>query len=174
MFKTMLFIFISILITIFSWNSLKSFRSHGFFRFFAFECILILVLLNSPFWFHHPFSVRQIISWLLLLTSIFLAIHGFYLLGIVGKPRQNFEDTTALVKVGAYRYIRHPLYSSLFIGAWGASLKHISMVSVLLVLLTTGFLIATAKVEEAENLNKFGDEYADYSKASKMFIPFLF
>ncbi len=174
MFKIMLFIFISIFLTRYSWKSLKSFRSHGFFRFFAFECILILVLFNADYWFRDPFSFQQIVSWLMLLASIFLALHGFYLLRLVGKPRQNFENTTELVKVGAYRYIRHPLYSSLFVGAWGASLKHISIVSMLLVLLTMGFLIATAKVEEAENLKKFGNGYADYIKESKMFIPFLF
>jgi protein-S-isoprenylcysteine O-methyltransferase Ste14 len=174
MLKITIFIFASLLLILFSWNFLKSFRSHGFFRFFAFECILILVLLNLDFWFRNPFSFQQIISWLLLLTSIFLAIHGFYLLRIVGKPRQNFEDTTALVKVGAYKCIRHPLYSSLLVGAWGAFLKNISIISILLVLLTTGFLIATAKVEETENLNKFGDAYADYIKERKMFIPFLF
>jgi protein-S-isoprenylcysteine O-methyltransferase Ste14 len=39
---------------------------------------------------------------------------------------------------------------------------------------TTGFLIATAKVEEQENLAKFGDEYVDYIKKSKMLIPVLF
>lgn len=174
MFKIIIFIFISIFLTLYSWNSLKSSRSHGFFRFFAFECILILVLLNVDYWFNHLFSIRQIFSWLLLVPSIFLAVHGFYLLRIVGKPRENFEDTTTLVKVGAYKYIRHPLYSSLLVGAWGAFFKHISIFSVIFVLLTTGFLIATAKVEENENLAKFGDEYVEYLKETKMFIPFLF
>lgn len=174
MFKIIIFIFTSALLTFLSWNSLKSFRSHGFFRFFAFECILILVLINVDFWFHNPLSIRQIISWLLLLMSIFLALHGFYLLRIIGKPREKIENTTTLVKVGAYKYIRHPLYSSLFVGAWGAFLKHISILSVMIILLISGFLIATAKVEETENINKFGDEYTDYIKKSKMFIPFLF
>lgn len=171
--KITLFIFISILLTLFSWNSLKSFRSHGFFRYFAFECILMLVLMNVDFWFQNPFAIRQIISWLLLLTSIFLGIHGFYLLRIVGKPRQNFEDTTGLVKVGAYRYIRHPLYASLLVGAWGAFLKHISVASVVLIVLTTGFLYVTARVEETENTQKFGEPYRDYMRTSRMFIPFL-
>jgi len=36
------------------------------------------------------------------------------------------------------------------------------------------FLIATARVEEAENLRKFGADYAVYMKSTKMFIPFLF
>jgi protein-S-isoprenylcysteine O-methyltransferase Ste14 len=174
MFKIIIFIFISIFLTRYSYNSLKSSRAHGFFRYFAFECILILVLLNVDYWFNHPFSIRQIISWLLLTSSIFLAVHVFILLRLVGKPHENIEDTTILIKVGAYKYIRHPLYSSLLVGVWGAFLKHNSIFSVIFVLLTTGFLIATAKVEEQENLVKFGDEYADYIKQSKMFIPFLF
>lgn len=37
----------------------------------------------------------------------------------------------------------------------------------------TAFLIATAKVEEAENLRKFGDEYVRYMMRSKAFIPYI-
>lgn len=173
MIKIYIFTFCSVLFLLYSWESLHSSRNHGFFRFFAFEGILILVLLNVDYWFDQPFSMRQIISWLLLATSAALAIHGFYLLHIVGKPRQNFEDTSVLVKVGAYRYIRHPLYASLLAGAWGASLKHISIVSLLLALLVTGFLYATARTEEKENLEKFGDAYREYMKDTKMFIPFF-
>lgn len=102
-----IFGFFSILFLKYSWNSLRSFRHHGFYRFFAFEGILILVLLNADYWFQGPFSMRQILSWLLLVTSIALAVHGFYLLHTVGKPRQNFEDTTELVKSG-----RLPFHSS--------------------------------------------------------------
>ncbi|MDZ7400942.1 MAG: isoprenylcysteine carboxylmethyltransferase family protein [candidate division KSB1 bacterium] len=173
MIKIFIFGLCSILFLLYSWKSLKSYCNHGFFRFFAFEGILILVLLNVNYWFDQPFVFRQIISWLLLTISLVLAIHGFYLLHIIGKPRQNFEDTSVLVKVGAYRYIRHPLYASLLAGAWGAWLKHISIVSVLLVLLITGLLYATAKIEEKENLEKFGDAYRDYMKNSRMFIPFF-
>lgn len=173
MIKIFIFGFFSILFLWYSWNSLRSSRNHGFFRFFAFEGILILVLLNVDYWFHQPFCLRQILSWLLLVTSAALAIHGFYLLHIVGKPRQNFEDTTELVKVGAYRFIRHPLYASLLAGAWGVSLKHISITSAVVVLLVTIFLYATAKVEEKENLQKFGDAYRDYMKNSRMFFPFF-
>lgn len=110
MFKIIVFILASLVIISYSWNSLKSSRSHCFFRFFAFDYILILVLLNVDYWFNHPFSIRQIISWLLLASSIFLAVYGFHLLRIVGKQRENFEDTTTLVQIGVYKYIRHPLY----------------------------------------------------------------
>jgi len=134
---------------------------------------LILVLLHVDDWFQRPFSMRQILSWLLLVTSAALAVHGFYLLHTVGKPRQNFEDTTELLKVGAYRFIRHPLYASLLAGAWGVSLKHISISCAVMVLLVSAFLHAMAKVEEKENLEKFGDAYRDYMKNSRMLIPFF-
>jgi len=41
-----------------SWGSLRDFRSHGFFRFFAFESILGLFLLNVTYWFRDPFVLR--------------------------------------------------------------------------------------------------------------------
>ena len=36
------------------------------------------------------------------------------------------------------------------------------------------FPVATAGVEETDNLRKFSDEYADYMKITRIFIPFLF
>jgi protein-S-isoprenylcysteine O-methyltransferase Ste14 len=35
------------------------------------------------------------------------------------------------------------------------------------------FLIATAKVEEAEDLCKFGGEYRRYMRTTRMFIPYV-
>jgi protein-S-isoprenylcysteine O-methyltransferase Ste14 len=77
------------------------------------------------------------------------------------------------VSVGIFKYIRHPLYSSLLFLAWGAFLKDISLASGVLVLAATLFLFATAKVEEAEDLSKFGARYAEYMKKTTRFVPFL-
>lgn len=164
-----------------SWKSMRSWRLHGFFRFFAFEAILFLVAMNVGVWFATPFVVHQIVSWLLLTASLVMAIHGFFLLRDVGKPTDKpddiadwrIEQTTKLVRVGAYKYIRHPLYCSLLLFAWGVFFKNVSALGGVFVLLATGFLIATGRVEEQENLKKFGVEYAHYMKATKMFIPGL-
>ncbi len=159
-----IFLVFSAGIVLISWKSFRNRRSHGFYRFFAFEAILALILLNIEFWFHQPFSVRQILSWMLLLLSLFLAVHGFTLLRRIGKPdaaiqdptRLNIEKTTQLVQVGAYRYIRHPLYASLLCLAWGAFLKHPSLLGGGLGAIATLALYATSRVEEAENLEQFG------------------
>jgi protein-S-isoprenylcysteine O-methyltransferase Ste14 len=174
MIRLIIFTGISIGFITWSWPFLRDPRSHGFFRFFAFESTVALILLNVGQWFQNPLSAYQIVSWVLLGVSLVMAIEGFYLLSKAGKPsKYNIEDTTALVKIGAYRYIRHPLYSSIFFMGWGVFFKVPSILGIILVVATSAFIAATAKVEEMENLRKFGAEYAEYIKGTKMFIPFL-
>jgi protein-S-isoprenylcysteine O-methyltransferase Ste14 len=162
--------------------SLLAPRSHGLYRFFAWEVILALILLNVEVWFYDVFSWHQIISWSLLLVSLFLVVQGVYLLRQIGKPDKKrydaslvgFERTTTLVTAGAYRYIRHPLYSSLLFLAWGVFFKAPSWLGALLASAATLFLVATARIEEAENIRYFGAAYEAYMKQTKMFVPLLF
>lgn len=180
--KIIVFIIASAGLIWLSWSSLKDFRSHGFYRFFAFMAIVTLVLLNINYWFDNPFSLYQIISWFLLIISLFLVIHGFLLLHKVGKPDSKRKDsslvgiekTTELVTVGAYRYIRHPIYSSGLFGIWGVFFKLPSWLGFSLAIITTFFFTLTARMEEKENIRFFGDAYKNYQKKTKMFIPFLF
>lgn len=183
MLKLVLLIVVSAGFAYVSRASLRVPRSHGFFRFFAWETILVLILLNLENWFQDPFSVRQIISWFLLTVSMSLAVHGICLLRMMGKPDKRrigeaptigFEKTTALVSVGAYKYIRHPLYGSLLFLVWGIFLKDPSWLAGILATTATFFLVATARVEEAENIRFFGPAYGTYMKKTKMFIPFIF
>ena len=96
------------------------------------------------------------------------------MLRAVGRPKEGFEDTTALVVVGIYKYIRHPLYGSLLLLAWGVFFKAPSLIGGILSLGASAFLVATARVEESEDLKKFGADYAAYMKTTKMFVPFVF
>ena len=166
-----------------SWRSLRNLRSHGFYRFFAFELMSALIVLNAPAWFRNPLSARQLVSWFLGAASITLAIEGFRLLRLIGRPSPiaardtnlGFENTTRLVTIGAYRFIRHPLYASLLALVWCAYLKNPSLISrIVLALSATGFLIATSAAEEKENLARFGAAYTAYMQRTRRFVPFLF
>ena len=66
------------------------------------------------------------------------------------------------------------MYTSLLLLAWGIFFKAPSWLAAALAAIATGFLIATAKVEERENVAFFGAVYSDYMKHTRMFIPFLF
>jgi protein-S-isoprenylcysteine O-methyltransferase Ste14 len=184
-FRIALFILTTIFLVVLSWRPLHNPRSHGFYRFFALEGILLLILLNLPFWFKNPLSPLQLVSWTLLILSIPVGGRGIYLLRKmgsfggsasreIGSENLPFEDTVNLVTDGIYKYIRHPMYCSLLLLAWGAFFKHITTYGIFIVLISTAFLVATAKMEERENTSYFGSSYEEYIKRSKMFIPYLF
>lgn len=165
----------TILIILFSWFlSIRHGRYHGIARFFSFESIFILVLLNFRVWFVEPFSIKQILSWTLLVLSLYFAIAGFLLLKRVGKPDSNFENTSVLVKTGLYRYIRHPLYLSLFLLGTGIVLKNPDFPQVILGIINLAAVWLTSKIEEKEMIAKFGAVYKEYILETRMFIPFIF
>lgn len=181
--KAITFAIGSIFLIYVSRHSLRAPRSHGFYRFFAWELILALFLLNVNFWFVNPFAWYQLIAWTLLIASLIPLACGVSALKLRGKPTANrasdpsllaFERTTQLVTSGVYKYIRHPLYSSLLLLTWGIFFKNISMTGIVLAVATTVFLVLTAKADEAECVQFFGSDYSEYMKKTKMFIPHLF
>lgn len=164
----------TILIILFSWFlSIKYKRYHGIVRFFAFESIFILVLLNYKVWFVTPFSFLQIVSWILLILSLYVVFAGYMLLKRQGKPEINFENTSVLVKSGIYRLIRHPLYLSVFLLGTGVMLKDPGRIQLVLGTVNLVAVYFTALIEEGEMIAKFGDEYKVYMKETRMFIPFV-
>jgi protein-S-isoprenylcysteine O-methyltransferase Ste14 len=172
----------SLLLIVISWNSLGHPRSHGFHRFFAWETMLALFLVNAKYWFTNPFAWNQVVSWTLLFASLIPLAFGVHTLLTRGKPTEKregepsllaFEKTTKLVTSGIYHYIRHPLYSSLFLLTWGIFFKSPGLAAGILSLISTLFLLLTAKADEAECIQFFGAEYSTYMKSTRMFIPYI-
>jgi protein-S-isoprenylcysteine O-methyltransferase Ste14 len=180
--KPVLFLAAALAVLYLSRASLLKPNAHGFYRFFAWESILALVYIKIEHWFSSPFSWHQIISWLLLFAGLYLVFDGVRLLKETGQqntdrsdsPMFAFEKTTHLINTGTYRYIRHPLYSSLLFLTWGIFFKLPDWPGAIIALLATFFLIGTARAEELEDINYFGDEYKKYMQGTRMFIPFLF
>jgi protein-S-isoprenylcysteine O-methyltransferase Ste14 len=136
---------------------------------------------NIRYWIKDPFSLRQIIAWTFLIISVILIFQGVRLFrqkGQIDHDRADptlvgIEKTTELVTTGLYRYIRHPFYSSLLFLTWGIFLKQITWMMLLLAIAASIFLFVTAKKEEAENIEYFGESYREYMRSSKMFIPYV-
>jgi protein-S-isoprenylcysteine O-methyltransferase Ste14 len=181
--KLVVFVVATLALLYISWQSLRQPRSHGFYRFFAWELILFLFLLNVSYWLENWLAWYQIASWVLLFGSIIPLVLGIRTLRRSGKPDARareapellgFERTTQLVSDGIYRYIRHPLYSSLFLLDWGIFFKRPSGLGFVLALCTSILLVATAKADEAECIETFGAKYRQYMQHTQMFIPYVF
>ncbi len=182
MWQIVAFALITLVLAYISRGSLHSLRSHGFYRFFAWECIVALILLNVAVWFKNALAWHQIISWFLLIVCIIPLVLGVNALRTRGGPDKQkrgepellgFERTTQLVTSGVYHYIRHPLYSSLVLLDWGVFFKHPSTAGVLLAAAASFFLILTAKADESECIQTFGPDYQEYMKQTAMFIPYI-
>ena len=172
---------LSLLIILISWRTLFNVKSHGFYRFFSWECMAWLLASNYKFWFANPFSIPQIISWILLVYSAYLAIAGLLIMkakGEIDKSRDEknlfgFEKTTQLIDTGVFKYIRHPLYSSLIFITWAIFLKNATLLLLVIALISTFFLYRTSRLDEKECISYFGKEYNDYMIRTYMFIPFI-
>lgn len=119
-----------------------------------------------------PDSVR----WAGVVFGIFCVLGIYWLFSSIGSgitPVSATRKEHKLVTNGIYRYIRHPLYtigSSLFI-AFGTMADN-WFIALLGVLAFIGMAIRTPK-EEANLIEKFGDEYKEYMKRTGRFFPKL-
>jgi len=180
--QLVVFVGLSVALTLVSWRSLGNPRSHGFYRYFAWEVMLVMLVLNAPFWFENRSAVHQQISWVLLTTSLvvlFAGIHQMRRFGRATEQRQDdelfaFERTSQLVTSGIFGYIRHPMYCSLLLLAWGIAWKQPGVLVMFLAVAASVLLWLAARCEERESLAYFGDAYRDYMARSRMFVPFIF
>ena len=180
--RIILFGILSAPVLIISWKTMFSLKTHGLYRFLSWECILWLFASNYTYWFTDAFSPCQVISWIFLFTSGYLVVAGAVTLKKRGKPGKNeresstlygFEQTSRLVDTGIYKYIRHPLYSSLLFLTWGIFFKNPTVLLLLISVLSTLFLYLTALFDEKDCIRVFGDSYRGYMKRSRRFVPFI-
>lgn len=157
-------------------------RCHGFYRFFALTAVVALIALNLPHWTIDRTAPRQLVSWALLAVSLFLVFDGIWLLRRRGRPDPDrddptllgFERTRYLVTEGPYSRIRHPMYASVILLAWGVFLKAPSLTGAALAIAATLLIFRTAWVEERECLGYFGEAYRQYMVRTHRFVPHLF
>ena len=100
---------------------------------------------------------------LVYLFSIWLFIKSLSDLGRWWTPGQELKEDLELVKTGAYRYVRHPMYLSLL----GIAICQIFMIQnwiagPISVFLGVPFLIYQILREERLLVKYFGDDYRDY------------
>ena len=87
------------------------------------------------------------------------------------SPRTPSE----IIEHGIYARVRHPFYLSYMIFWWDwCPLNSFHPVSVAIAALMTGTYMFAARKEEHLLTYRFGDRYADYSRRTKQFVPWLF
>jgi len=134
-------------------------------------------LINPNWMIWSKIGLPESIRWLGVGLGVLCVFGVYWLFSSIGNnitPTSATRKQHTLVTSGPYRWVRHPLYtvgSSMFI-AFGMMADN-WLIAALGILTFIVMAIRTPK-EEANLLEKFGDEYRNYMKRTGKFLPKLF
>ena len=136
------------------------------------------VYLINPAWMAwSKIGLPEWARWVGVVVGILCDLGIYWLFSSIGSgitPTSATRTEHKLVTSGPYRWVRHPLYtvgSSMFV-AFGLMAAN-WFIALLGVLAFIGMAIRTPR-EEANLIEKFGDEYREYMKRTGRFLPRLF
>ena len=136
------------------------------------------VYLINPAWMAwSKIGLPEWARWLGVGVGILCDLGIYWLFSSIGSgitPTSATRTEHKLVTSGPYRWVRHPLYtvgSSLFLSF--GMMSDNWFIALMGILTFIGMAIRTPK-EEANLIEKFGDEYREYMKRTGRFLPRLF
>ena len=134
-----------------------------------------LVYLINPAWMAwSKIGLPEWVRWLGVGIGILCAFGIYWLFSSIGSgitPVSATRKEHKLSTSGIYRWVRHPLYTigSSFIVSFGMMADNWFII-LMGVLAFIGMAVRTPK-EEANLIEKFGDEYREYMKRTGRFLP---
>jgi protein-S-isoprenylcysteine O-methyltransferase Ste14 len=87
----------------------------------------------------------------------------------LGRLRESEPPTAPLVIGGPYRWVRHPIYSSLIVAIWACPL--VTMDRLVFNVLWTAWMVAGAWLEDRDLAAEFGESYRRYQDRVPMLLP---
>jgi protein-S-isoprenylcysteine O-methyltransferase Ste14 len=121
---------------------------------------------SRPAWLAHPSFVA--LGAVLIGLGLLLAFGSLAQRKVLG-----LQDVHAgLLRSGAYRYFRHPIYTGILWIAWGLALATRNPDGLLMFPLVLGMYIAQAAIEEKYDIGvRFREQYQEYRRTTRMFGP---
>jgi protein-S-isoprenylcysteine O-methyltransferase Ste14 len=109
-----------------------------------------------------------IVSVLFLVPAVFFGVGGVMELGLRVSETHR---PVAVVETGVYAHVRHPQYFGGFLAHLGVSVLLSARDSLLLSPVVLVLLYIVCRKEEAELVNEFGEDYAEYRERAPMLLP---
>ena len=144
------------------------------------QFILFALIFAAPFvtgqfsgWPDPWGTVGVVVGVLFILLGGALALVGLVSLGRNLAAVPHPKDDANFVEHGAFKIVRHPIYSGIILGAFGWALLMNSAVTLLLAALLFLFFDIKSRREEKWLAAKF-TEYPAYQQRVRKLVPFLY
>jgi protein-S-isoprenylcysteine O-methyltransferase Ste14 len=118
--------------------------------------------------------VSDLLGWIaapILGAALWLFWYSHYTIGGYWSIRVQLRTGHRLVTEGPYRYVRHPLYTALFLGCLGTVLALQSWTLAAWVPVFVASYVLFAREEEKMMERGFGEAYRAYLRQTGMFLP---
>ncbi len=166
-------------------GELVKYRTNKFYMF-----LLIIIFIIAQIWVLGSFIYilnPVLFTWSLLPFPIWMRWIGviFTVLGIcfelstqfyLGRNYSTFlhiSEEQSLITTGPYSYVRHPMYTALITVGIGMTILSANWYFGIPFIALIVVILFRIKKEEQVLIEKFGEEYIQYEKRTKRFIPFL-
>jgi protein-S-isoprenylcysteine O-methyltransferase Ste14 len=123
--------------------------------------------------FYSSFSF-PVIGSVLTVVGLIGAIWARIYLGRNWSGYVTYKEDQELVTSGPYRFVRHPIYSSMLLMFIGTILYYGFWFFVVIFLIATIAFMRRTKKEEEIMIKLFGNRYTDYMKRTKKLIPWIY
>ena len=145
-----------------------------FVQFLLFGLLFVAPFLFGSTQWRGPFNrIAQIAGVILALIGVVIAFWGVGSLGnnltAVPKPKSNAQ----MVQKGAYRLVRHPIYSGIILAGFGWALLNNSLLALCVALVLFLFFDVKSRQEEKWLVEKY-QNYAEYQQQVKKLLPLLY
>jgi protein-S-isoprenylcysteine O-methyltransferase Ste14 len=111
-----------------------------------------------------PLFIRLVILALILIPAGYLSMSGHVVVAHGERPN-------SVVSTGAFRYVRHPLYSAAILFYLGLTVATASLFSLALLVVIFLFYNYIAGYEERLMEIKFGEDYVSYKRGTGKWLP---
>jgi protein-S-isoprenylcysteine O-methyltransferase Ste14 len=150
------------------------------------EWYVVLQFVLFAIIFAAPFLTQQWSGWSepwdtigRVLGILLMGIGGVLILGGLASLGRNLaavphpKEDASLVEQGAYKIVRHPIYSGIILGSFGWALLMNSVLTLLLAAILFLFFDIKSRREEQWLSDKFND-YAAYQQRVRKLLPFIY
>lgn len=138
----------------------------------------LIVLLVLSIGLHFIFPIKRIIfspynylGWILIVIGVFLNIWIDSIFKKKGTTIKSYDKPSKLIKSGAYKISRHPIYLGMLMILLGAAIVLGSLITFVFPVIFVILMEVLFILIEEKNMEKvFGKKYLDYKKKVRRWI----
>jgi protein-S-isoprenylcysteine O-methyltransferase Ste14 len=138
------------------------------------ECLAYSLLWQNSFWTRSPRPWQMASGVAFLVLAGVLSWTSARTLGRQWRLDAGLNADHQLIQSGAYRVVRHPIYTSMLCMLVGTGMLITPML--VLVLAIGIFMIGTeirVRIEDAMLASRFGDQFRTYQRTVPAYVPFV-